>query len=133
MESRLRRRSTMRDDVLVPRRRTGEKGQENLRRLLTEVHGENARRALRAIADETLEGTTPPDSDAIRKRLGMETGGRVPNKLVGMLTSVGFAIKRTGLPRPYVDRWGGSRQTYAMTPEVAEMTRELLDRDGSLK
>src|SRR5262245_29143540 len=48
----------------------GENGEKNLRRLLSEVHGENARRALRAIADETLEGTTPPDSDMIRKRLG---------------------------------------------------------------
>src|SRR3954468_5601496 len=51
----------------------GESGERKLRRLLSEVHGENARRALRAIADETLEGTTPPNSDTIRQRLGMET------------------------------------------------------------
>jgi hypothetical protein len=111
----------------------GEQGEQNLRRLLTEIHGEKARRALRAIADETLEGTTPPDSDTIRQRLGMEAGEGVPNRLGGVLTSVGFAIKRTGLPRPYKDRWGGDRQTYVMAPEVAEMIRKLLDEDGSLK
>lgn len=111
----------------------GEKGEQNLRRLLSEVHGEKARRALRAIADETVEGTTSPDSDTIRQRLGMETGEGVPNRLGGVLTSVGFAIKRTGLPRPYADRWGGDRQTYVMTPEVAELIRKLLDDDGSLK
>jgi hypothetical protein len=63
----------------------------------------------------------------------MENGAGAPNRLGGMLTSVGFAIKRTNLPRPYADRWGGSRQTYVMTPEVAEMIRKLLDKDGSLK
>ena len=111
----------------------GESGERNLRRLLSEVHGEKARRALRAIADGTLEGATPPDSDTIRQRLGMETGEGVPNRLGGVLTSVGFAIKRTGLPRPYTDRWGGDRVTYVMTPEVAELIRKLLDEHGSLK
>ena len=82
----------------------GEKGEQNLRRLLS--GGEKARRALRAIADETVEGTTPPDSDTIRQRLGMDTGAGVPNRLGGVLTSVGFAIKRTGLPRPV--RTGGA-------------------------
>jgi len=110
----------------------GESGERKLRRLLSEVHGENARRALRAIADETLEGTTPPNSDTIRQRLGMETGQGAPNRLGGALTSVGFAIKRTGLPRPYTDRWGGDRMTYVMTPEVAELIRKLLDEHGSL-
>jgi hypothetical protein len=111
----------------------GENGEQNLRRLVSEVHGEKARLALRAIADQTLEGTTAPDSDTIRNRLGMETGEGVPNKLGGVLTSVGFAIKRTGLPRPYTERWGGDRQTYVMPPEVAELMRSLLDTDGSLK
>ena len=50
-----------------------------------------------------------------------------------MLTSVGFAINRTGLPRPYADRWGGERQTYVMDREVAEMVLRLLDQDGTLR
>lgn len=112
---------------------TGEKGEQNLRRLLTEVHGEKARRALRAIADETLDGKTPPDSDTIRRRLGMETGEGVANKLGGVLTSVGFALKRTGLERPYKDGWSGDRVTYSMDAAVAQMIRELLNKDGSLK
>jgi len=111
----------------------GDKGEENLRRLLIEVHGENARRALRAIADETLEGTSPPDSDTIRERLGMEFGEGVPNRLGGVLTSVGFAIKRTGLPRPYTDGPSGDRVTYAMDPRVAELIRNILNQDGSLQ
>jgi hypothetical protein len=109
----------------------GENGEHNLRRLVSEVHGQKARLALRAIADHTLEGGTP-DSDTIRKRLGMETGGGVPNKLGGVLTSLGFALNRTGLPRPYTERWGGDRQTYVMTPKVAELIRSVLNTDGSL-
>ena len=111
----------------------GENGEQHLRRLVSEVHGQKARRALRAIADQTLEGSTAPDSDTIRKSLGMETGDGVPNKLGGVLTSVGFAIKRTGLPRPYTEKWGGDRQTYVMTPKVAELIRSLLNTDGSLR
>lgn len=111
----------------------GDKGEENMRRLLTEVHGEKARRALRAIADETFEGTAPPDSDTIRERLGMESGEGVPNRLGGVLTSVGFAIKRTGLPRPYKEGPPGDRVSYVMDREVAEMIRKLVDEDGSLQ
>jgi hypothetical protein len=109
----------------------GEGGQPNLRRFVAEVHAPNARRALRAIADETIEAGSPPDSDRLRERLNLDTGG--PNRLGGMLTSVGFAMKRTGLPRPYADRWGGDRQTYVMDREVAENIQKLLDEEGALR
>ncbi len=112
---------------------TGDAGEQSLRRFLTEVHGENARRALWAIADETLKGVTPPDSDKIRERLGMDIGPGAANRLGGMLTSVGFAMRRTGFPRPYMERWGSDRQTYVMEGAVAQLIQRLLDVDGSLR
>jgi hypothetical protein len=108
----------------------GDEGEANLRRFVNQI-APNARHALRAIADETIESGTAPDSDRVRSRMNLGTDEH--NRLGGMLTSVGFAVKRTDLPRPYADRWGGTRQIYEMDPEVAETLRRILDDDGNLR
>src|SRR5919201_1015067 len=112
---------------------TGPDGEANLRRFLREVHGDNARRALRVMAEETLERGVP-DSDRLRARLGLGTGPDEPNRLGGMLTSIGFAMRRLpGFPRPYVERWGHDRQTYVVDQEVAEALLRLLDAEGNIQ
>jgi hypothetical protein len=112
---------------------TGPDGEANLRRFLREVHGVNARRALRIMAEETMTRGVP-DSDQVRARLGLETGADEPNRLGGMLTSIGFAMRRLpGFPRPYKERWGHDRQTYVLDEGVAEALLRLLDAEGNIQ
>jgi hypothetical protein len=111
----------------------GPDGTKRLRTFLTEVRAPKARRAIYHMANETLSGQTP-DSMRIRELVGLPHAPGTPNNLGGVLTSVGFALRRLpGYTRPYDVFWGPTeRATYRMERPVAEAIKDILDDQGKL-
>jgi hypothetical protein len=109
---------------------TGEKGEGNLRSLLQEVAA-NTRKTLRTIA-EASQNSGSIHAIELRKKLNASSA----SVIAGYLTSLGFAKKRTGLPKPYTQRWaqrnGVWGNVYAMEPDVASAVMRLVGEDGEM-
>lgn len=109
----------------------GPTGVTELRRLIGEI-APNTRIALRAIAEASDAGRTIHAVE-LRERLGAGS----PSALAGILTSLGFAERRTGLPKPYTQRWshhnGIAGNEYVMEPEIAREILELIGPDGQVR
>jgi hypothetical protein len=97
----------------------GEDGPKKLQELVSEI-APQTRLALRFIAEASINGTDGIHSVELRNKLGAGS----PSALAGILTSLGFAEKRVGLPKPYRQGWkqlnGRWGNQYVMTPEVAQ-------------
>lgn len=91
----------------------------------------NARRLLRAIAASAVHGEGI-SSTKLRERLNAENDGT----LGGWAASIGFAVKRLRLPKPYSREYdyldGGWEPVYRMDPDVARTVLELVDEDGDV-
>jgi hypothetical protein len=114
----------------------GEQGEVNLRLLLREIQP-NARRFLRAVADETLATGQPVSSTRLREI----TGATSPPQVSGWIASIGFAERRLDFAeRPYSQQWtytgvetnGGWENTYTIESQIAELIRQLVVPDGGL-
>ena len=109
----------------------GDGGENNLRKLMGEI-APNTRKALHVIATANLTGG-PIHAIALRDALGAGS----PSQVAGYLTSLGFAEKRTGLPKPYKQHWaqedGAWGNSYTRTAEVAHAVVAMVNPDGSIK
>jgi hypothetical protein len=109
---------------------TGEGGADALQDLLGEI-AESTRRAVRLIAEASVDAGQIHGVE-LREQLGIGS----PSELAGILTSLGFAEKRTGLPKPYEQWWGDhdgvSGYVYAMDGEIARAILDLTDEQGNI-
>lgn len=92
---------------------------------------EHARLFVRAIAEEAVEGRDAT-AELLKKRLGASSSA----VLGGWAASIGFAVKRLQLPKPYErdyeyldDEW---QPVYRMDREVAEVILRLVDEDAEV-
>jgi hypothetical protein len=124
------------DDVLgpVPKAASayvGESLVENVDWFLREVT-QNARLLIRAIAEKAAVGDVAT-SDEVRTRLKVRNDGT----LGGFAASIGFATKRTRLPKPYerTSEYGreGWEPVYRMDQEVAKTVLRLVDEEGNVR
>jgi hypothetical protein len=109
----------------------GDDGATNLRKLMGEI-APNTRKALHVIAAANLAGG-PIHAIDLREGLGFTS----PSQVAGVLTSLGFAENRTGLPKPYTQDWAQKNgvwgNAYTMTSEVAQAIVEMVDETGAFR
>lgn len=114
-----------------PRAYDGPQREQNLRTLTVGITP-HAGRLLRTIAEASLEGGSI-NSTELRAALNSTSVSQV----AGWAASIGFAVKRTGLPRPYSQKGvvteNSWENVYSMDPDVAKTILELLDEEGSLR
>lgn len=103
----------------------GEDGPKKLQELISEI-APQTQFALRFIAEASINGTDGIHAVELRSKLGAAS----PSALAGILTSLGFAEKRVGLPKPYSQGWrqlnGRWGNQYVMTAEVAQRVLDAL-------
>jgi hypothetical protein len=109
---------------------SGDDAESDLRRLIREI-APSTRVAVRTIAEASLASGS---IHAVQLREKLSIGS--PSALAGVLTSLGFAERRTGLPKPYAQHWGQHNGTegneYVMRPDVAQIIVRLLDESGRI-
>ena len=114
----------------TPPATAAEMDEATVRWLLTEITP-NARRFLRANADEVTAGNGPT-STTLRARFNVSS----VQVMAGWAASIGFALKRLKLPRPYSQNWeyteNGWENRYSMDLGVAEKILSLVEEDGTV-
>jgi hypothetical protein len=109
----------------------GPEGATALKQLIGEI-APNTRIVLRTIAEASIDGDGI-HSVELRERLGLGS----PSALAGVVTSLGFAERRTGLPKPYTQGWaqhnGVWGNKYVMQPEIARTILELVAADSGVQ
>jgi hypothetical protein len=108
----------------------GDEGPDALLELLGEI-APSTRHTLRLMAEASVDAGQIHGVE-LRDRLGIGS----PSELAGILTSLGFAEKRTGLPKPYEQDWGYhdgvAGYIYSMDEEVARTILDLTDESGNI-
>ena len=110
---------------------TGDNLDFTLGRFLRDIT-QNARRLVRAIAERAVHGEGISAED-LRRRLQVDSDGT----LGGWAASIGFAVKRLRLPKPYVrkDEYlnGVWQPVYRMGSEAAQYVLLVVDEDGRIR
>jgi hypothetical protein len=110
----------------------GDELEANIGRFARDIT-QHARRLLRAIAEVAVDGDGI-SSERLRDRLDADNSGTIG----GWAASIGFAVKRLRLPKPYKREYEylaeerGWVPVYRMDPEIARVLLRIVDEDGDV-